>query len=138
MKKDKINIDESIKKNQNNLDEDQWDDVGSNQDIDANEDGSRGVSPEDAEGQTRRKRGRGANSIMASEDQKFRRLEKNRQSAKESRLRKKFYMQNLEEKNNQLEKEKAKLLRKINGLEERERMNYLSHVDTVDQLLQGR
>jgi hypothetical protein len=47
-------------------------------------------------------------------------------------------MQNLEEKNNILEKEKAKLLRKINGLEERERMNYLSHVDTVDQLLQGR
>jgi hypothetical protein len=41
-------------------------------------------------------------------------------------------MQNLEEKNNILEKEKAKLLRKINGLEERERMNYLSHVDTVD------
>jgi len=65
-------------------------------------------------------------------------LEKNRQSAKESRLRKKYYMQNLEEKNNILEKEKAKLLRKINGLEERERMNYLSHVDTVDQLLQGR
>ena len=96
------------------------------------------MSPEDAEGQTKRKRGRGANSIMATEDQKFRRLEKNRQSAKESRLRKKFYMQNLEEKNNQLEKEKAKLLRKINGLEERERMNYLSHVDTVDQLLQGR
>ena len=44
-------------------------------------------------------------------------------------------MQNLEEKNNILEKEKAKLLRKINQLEEREKLNYLSHVDTVDQLL---
>ena len=41
-------------------------------------------------------------------------------------------MQNLEEKNNVLEKEKAKLLRKINQLEEREKLNYLSHVDTVD------
>lgn len=74
-------------------------------------------------------------SNIASEDQKTRRLEKNRQSAKESRLRKKYYMQNLEEKNNVLEKEKARLLRKINQLEEREKLNYLSHVDTVDQLL---
>jgi hypothetical protein len=41
-------------------------------------------------------------------------------------------MQNLEEKNNILEKEKAKLLRKVNQLEEREKLNYLSHVDTVD------
>jgi hypothetical protein len=41
----------------------------------------------------------------------------------------------LEEKNSILEKERARLLRKINQLEERERLNYLSHVDTVDQLL---
>jgi hypothetical protein len=41
-------------------------------------------------------------------------------------------MSNLEEKNNVLEKEKARLLRKVNQLEERERLNYLSHVDTVD------
>lgn len=85
-----------------------------------------------------RKRGRGSVSNIAGEDQKTRRLEKNRQSAKESRLRKKYYMQNLEDKNSILEKEKAKLLRKINQLEEREKLNYLSHVDTVDQLLQGR
>ena len=87
---------------------------------------------------SKKKRGRGSASNLASEDQKTRRLEKNRQSAKESRLRKKYYMSNLEEKNNVLEKEKARLLRKVNQLEERERLNYLSHVDTVDQLLQGR
>jgi hypothetical protein len=47
-------------------------------------------------------------------------------------------MSHLEEKNNVLEKEKAKLLRKINTLEEKQSLNYLSHVDTVDQLLQGK
>jgi hypothetical protein len=40
----------------------------------------------------KKKRGRGSVSNLASEDQKTRRLEKNRQSAKESRLRKKNYM----------------------------------------------
>jgi hypothetical protein len=57
---------------------------------------SRDVSPNDGEdggvNKNKRKRGRGVNSVFASEDQKHRRLEKNRQSAKESRLRKKFYM----------------------------------------------
>ena len=53
---------------------------------------------------------------------KTRRLEKNRRSAKESRVRKKMYMARLEERNNLLEKEKAKLLRKISSLEERERL----------------
>ena len=136
MKKEKIVIDESHqKKNQtnNSQEDDQWDDIASNQENDLiDDDGSNGMFNDDPEAQNKRKRGRGANAMVASEDQKFRRLEKNRQSAKESRLRKKYYMQNLEEKNNILEKEKAKLLRKINGLEERERMNYLSHVDTVD------
>ena len=47
-------------------------------------------------------------------------------------------MSNLEDKNNALEKDKARLIRRINALEEREKLNYLSHVDTVDQLLQGR
>ena len=48
----------------------------------------------DSEGsqKPRKKRGRGSVSNLASEDQKTRRLEKNRQSAKESRLRKKYYM----------------------------------------------
>jgi hypothetical protein len=41
-------------------------------------------------------------------------------------------MSNLEERNNALEKEKARLIRRINALEEREKLNYLSHVDTVD------
>ena len=79
------------------------------------------------------KKRRGRN--MNSEDAQKRRLEKNRESAKESRKRKKQYMSNLEMHNKTLLKEKAKLMRKINTLEERERLNYLSHVDTVDQLL---
>lgn len=37
-----------------------------------------------------------------------------------------------------LEKQMAKLQRKISALEDRERLNYLSHVDTVEQLLDGR
>ena len=40
-------------------------------------------------------------------------------------------MNNLEVRNKILEKEKARLMRKINTLEERERMNYLSHADTT-------
>lgn len=68
---------------------------------------------------------------MNNDDIKNRRLEKNRESAKESRKRKKQYMNNLEVRNKVLEKEKAKLMRKINTLEERERINYLSHADTT-------
>lgn len=41
-------------------------------------------------------------------------------------------MENLEERNKILEKEKAKLLRKINTLEEERRINFLSHVETAD------
>ena len=47
-------------------------------------------------------------------------------------------MNHLEERNKLLEKQNAKLLRRIGSLEERERLNYLSHVDTVEQLLDGR
>ena len=47
-------------------------------------------------------------------------------------------MSNLEERNQILEKEKAKLLRKINTLEEEKRINYLSHVETTDQFVEGR
>jgi hypothetical protein len=47
-------------------------------------------------------------------------------------------MNQIEERNKILEKQKAKLLRRIGTLEERERLNYLSHVDTVEQLLDGR
>lgn len=53
----------------------------------------------------RRKRGRGGANIEGTgEDAKNRRLEKNRKSAKESRLRKKQYMGHLEERNKVLEK----------------------------------
>jgi hypothetical protein len=48
----------------------------------------------------------------------MRRLEKNRISAKESRFRKKQYMIRLEERNQALEKERARLLRKIHNLED--------------------
>ena len=47
-------------------------------------------------------------------------------------------MNSLEEKNKTLEMEKARLMRKINSLEEKLRLNYLSHVDTTGQLLEGR
>ena len=101
-----------------------WDE--SSQDIEEEE----GDKPE-----KKRKKGRGAGQNGGNEDAKNRRLEKNRLSAKESRKRKKNYMSNLEERNNALEKDKARLIRRINALEEREKLNYLSHVDTVDQLL---
>ena len=52
----------------------------------------------------KRKRGRGAHLEGTGEDAKNRRLEKNRKSAKESRLRKKQYMGHLEERNKVLEK----------------------------------
>jgi|TARA_B110001450_G_C17224152_1_gene320723 hypothetical protein len=78
------------------------------------------------------KKRRGRNTNCNSDEAQKRRLEKNRESAKESRKRKKQYMSNLEIHNRTLLKEKAKLMRKINALEERERLNYLSHVDTVD------
>ena len=58
-------------------------------------------------------------SLRSGEDAKTRRLEKNRESAKLSRLRKKQYIGQLEERNRILEKEKSKHLRKINELEER-------------------
>lgn len=47
-------------------------------------------------------------------------------------------MSNLEVRNRILEKEKARLMRKINSLEERERVNQLSHQDTNAQLMDGR
>ena len=47
-------------------------------------------------------------------------------------------MLNIEERVTCLEREKAKLLRKINMLEEQKRINYLSHVETADQFVEGR
>lgn len=47
--------------------------------------------------QPKRKRGRIPNPNSKNEDAKLRRLELNRQSAKDSRKRKKQYMQNLEQ-----------------------------------------
>jgi hypothetical protein len=72
------------------------------------------------------------------EDAKIRRLEKNRLSAKESRYRKKQYMTKLEERNQMLEKERARLLRKINNLEDMNKLNGISRTDTINQLIQGK
>lgn len=74
---------------------------------------------------------------VKNEENKNRRLELNRQSAKESRKRKKQYMVNLENENRVLQMERAKLFRKINNLEEQLRLNYLSHVDTTKQMMEG-
>jgi hypothetical protein len=47
-------------------------------------------------------------------------------------------MSNLEDKNKILEKDKAKLIRKINTLEERIRMGQMNKIDTSEQLYEGR
>ena len=93
---------------------------------------------EEAEGAQKKKRGRSTKRDSTNEDRgenkedaKIRRLEKNRLSAKESRVRKKQYMSRLEERNNILEKERAKLLRKINNLEDMQRLQNFSQNDTV-------
>lgn len=47
-------------------------------------------------------------------------------------------MVNLEARNKMLESERARLLRKINSLEEQLKLNYLSHVETTGQFVEGR
>jgi len=72
------------------------------------------------------------------EDQKERRLELNRQSAKESRKRKKMYITNMEEQNRMLMKENTKLQRKISNMEDRMKLTTLSSTGTTQQLIDGR
>ena len=73
------------------------------------------------------KRGKGS-----STDQKIRRLEKNRESARESRKRKKNYINSLESKVATLESELNKLRHTIHGMQEKEKISYFSHLTSMD------
>lgn len=120
----KVSSEQNEKMSEKSINQDKyWDDISDEEQVDNNI--------------NKRKRGRQA-IICNGEENKNRRLELNRLSAKESRKRKKMYMSNLEEKNYILEKEKARLLRKINTLEDRIKMNNLTHVDTTEQMIEGR
>jgi len=65
-------------------------------------------------------------------DSKQKRLEKNRESARESRKRKKNYIQTLESKADVLQQEVEELKRGMEVAKEKEKMAYLSHLDSVD------
>lgn len=59
-------------------------------------------------------------------------MEKNRKSAQESRKRKKHYMSTIEEKNKALEKENSRLQRRLQQLEDQNRLKNLSQFGTID------
>ncbi len=79
-----------------------------------------------------------ASSGGASTDSRQRRLEKNRESARESRKRKKNYISSLESKLAGLESEVNRLRNVVQNYKEREKLSYFSHLDSMDQLLNGR
>jgi len=62
----------------------------------------------------------------------MRRLEKNRESARESRKRKKNYILSLETKVSSLEREVAKLRYMIEHHKEKDRLSYYSHLESMD------
>ena len=65
-------------------------------------------------------------------ESKLRRLEKNRESARESRKRKKNYIMSLESKVDTLESEISKLRHTIQNLKEKERISYFSQLNSMD------
>ena len=65
-------------------------------------------------------------------ESKLRRLEKNRESARESRKRKKNYIMSLESKVDTLECELSKLRHTIQNLKEKERISYFSQLNSMD------
>ena len=68
----------------------------------------------------------------ASQDSRQRRLEKNRESARESRKRKKNYITTLEAKVKTLESELNRLRLVIQNQKEKEKLSYYSHLDSMD------
>ena len=68
----------------------------------------------------------------ASTDSRQRRLEKNRESARESRKRKKNYIFSLESKVDSLESEVNRLRTIIQNQKEKEKLSYFSHLDSMD------
>jgi uncharacterized protein YlxW (UPF0749 family) len=75
----------------------------------------------------RRQRGSGGPT-----DSRQRRLEKNRESARESRKRKKGYISSLEQKVAGLESEVNRLRNLVQNFKEREKLSYFSHLDSMD------
>ena len=93
---------------------------------------------EDDDANSQSKRVRYDEDGNRGENAKKRRLIKNRESARESRSRKKNYMERLEIKCESLTKELDKYKRRVAHLEEQERLNQLSQIDSVAHLLDGR
>ena len=71
-------------------------------------------------------------------DNSQKRREKNRISARDSRKRKKEYIETLEMKLAVVEGERNRLLRVVETLQEREKIRAVSHMETLDQILTGR
>ena len=84
--------------------------------------------------QPKKRRQRGGNT----QDSRTRRLEKNRESARESRKRKKNYIEQLEGRADELQAQVDELKRQMEVYKEKEKMVYLNQIDSVDTLLQGR
>ena len=63
---------------------------------------------------------------------------KNRISARDSRKRKKEYIETLEMKLAVVEGERNRLLRVVETMQEREKIRSVSHMETLDQILTGR
>eukprot|EP00347_Sterkiella_histriomuscorum_P015635 403356280 len=114
-------------------DDDDMDDYGS-EDSDSSAYRSKMEDPNNKDPKKKQRRTRGG----ASTDSRQRRLEKNRESARESRKRKKNYINTLEAKVKTLESEVNRLRLVIQNQREKEKLSYFSHLDSMDQLLKGR
>ena len=81
----------------------------------------------------RQRRSRGNSGINgAPTDSRQRRLEKNRESARESRKRKKNYISSLEAKMAGLEAENNRLRNVLQNYKEREKLSHFSHLESMD------
>ncbi|CDW80244.1 UNKNOWN [Stylonychia lemnae] len=138
VKKSKTKVDKNPPKkqlsNDSLMDDDDLDDYDSSSDQSNYNMGSSKKSGETQDGKKKQRRQRGG----ASTDSRQRRLEKNRESARESRKRKKNYITTLEAKNQTLESEVNRLRLILQNQKEKEKLSYFSHLDSMDQLLTGR
>ncbi len=109
------------------------------EDEDCSESDSEDDDEGDAPKQRKQRRTRGGTGGTGTQiDSRTRRLEKNRESARESRKRKKNYISSLEQKVASLESEVNRLRNIVQNYKEREKLTYFSHLDSMDQLLNGR
>ena len=91
-------------------------------------------------GETSDKKGKGTRKKRggASTDSKQRRLEKNRISARESRKRKKNYIESVEQRMEHLERENSRLHHLIENMREKQKISYLSNMSSIDEFITGR